>query len=217
MDKQNLIKVKQKKSNNKLLIPLIVVISVLLILNVVLISMAFFSDKATGESIITFGSVETNAYILQGGNKLTSISLDSNDLIAGAVTQKDLHIDVTGKSNCYVRLTGEFKIATDGTNYVNASDLVSFSVDTTTATGWKLCEDGKYYYTSVLNGTETGSASTLSLPIKFTVSNEFGNSSGDVIFNNKPYKIIVLVESCQSEGTSLGSGNSFDYTKWVNN
>ena len=217
MEQKNLIKVKQKKSNNKLLIPLIITVAILLILNVVLISVAFFSDKATGESFITFGSVETNAYILQGGNKLTNISLDTNNLIAGEVTQKDLHIDVTGKNNCYVRITGTFKIATDGTNYVDASNLVSFSVDTTTAIGWKLCADGKYYYTSVLNGTQTGSASTLSLPIKFTVSNEFGNSDNDAVYHNKPYKIIVLVESCQSEGTSLGSGNSFDYTKWVSN
>ena len=217
MEQKNLIEVKQKKSNNKLLIPLIITVALLLILNVVLISVAFFSDKATGESVITFGSVETNAYILQGGNKLTNISLDTNDLIAGEVTQKDLHIDVTGKNNCYVRITGVFKIATDDTNYVDASNLVGFSVDTTTATGWKLCADGKYYYTSVLNGTETGSASTLSLPIKFTVSNEFGNSSGDVIYNNKPYRIIVLVESCQATGTEMGSGDAFDYTKWVSN
>ena len=190
----------------------------LFITNIILVTTAFFSVTAKGSSIVTFGTISTSAYVMENSQKVTNLTIDSNSLVAGAVIEKELHVDVTGQSDCYVRVSGEFRIAVDGTNYVDASDMVSFSVDTTTATGWKLL-DGKYYYTAVLNGTDSGSASSLTLPIKFTVSDSFGNTNADgtSVYKNKPYKIIVLVESCQAEGVDLGSGNSFDHTKWVTN
>lgn len=218
MNNQNTIQV-QKKSSKKMIIPFVALIAILFISNLIMIGLAFFTDKATGESIVTFGSIETSAYIMENSQKSTTITLDSNGLIAGAETEKELHIDVTGKNDCYVRVTGEFRVAVDGSTYIDASDLVSFSIDTTTNSGWKLCDDGKYYYTSILSGTDSGNASKLTLNIKFTVSEDFGNSNldGTSVYKNKPYNIIVSVESCQSEGTSIGSGNTFDYTKWVEN
>ena len=218
MSEQKSVKIMPKKSSKKMFVPIAIVLAVLFVANLVLIGVAFFSDKATGSSIVTFGTISTDAYIMQNGQKSTTISLDSNNLMAGDVTEKELHIDVTGSKDCYVRLKGEFRIAVDGSNYVDASDLISFSIDTTTATGWKLL-DGKYYYTSVLNGTESGNASQLTLPIRFTVSNSFGNSNLDStsVYKNKPYKIVITIESCQAEGTSLGSGNTFDHTQWVSN
>lgn len=215
------INLQKRTSNKKLFVPLAIIVAVLIIANIILVSLAFFSDKAYGESIITFGSVETEAYVMNGSSKSTVITLDNNNLIAGAVTTKDLHIDVTGKNNCYVRLTGEFRIAVDGTNYVNVSDLISFSLGTTT--NWKLCEDGKYYYTAPLNGTESGNASKITVPIKFTVSENFGNSNldGTSVYENKPYSILITIQACQSrvDGTEnyLGSGSAFDYTKWIEN
>lgn len=218
MSEQNNVKVMPKKANKKLIVPVAIMCAILFIANIIMVSMAFFSDKATGSAVVTFGSVSTDAYVMQNSQKQTSITLDSNELIAGAVAQREFHIDVTGKSDCYVRITGEFRIAVDGTNYISANDLVTFSVDTSSAIGWKLL-DGKYYYTSVLNGTDTGSASKLTLPIKFTVSDSFGNTSqdGTSVYKNKPYQVVISVESCQAEGTDMGTGNGFDHTKWVSN
>ena len=214
----NNIQVMPKKANKKWYVTLAVAMAVLFIANIVLVTTAFFSDTARGSSVVTFGTIKTDAYIMENSTKSTTINLSANNLIAGAVTEKELHIDVIGTSDCYVRVTGEFQIAIDGSNYISASDLVGFSIDTTAATGWKLL-DGKYYYTSVLSGTDSGSASKLTLPIKFTVSETFGNSnvSGTSVYKNKPYKVMVTVESCQAEGTSIGSGASFDHTKWVSN
>lgn len=212
------IQIMPNRANKKWVMPLAVALVVLFIANIIFITVAFFSDTAKGSAVVTFGTISTDAYIMENSTKTTRINLDTNELIAGSVTQKQLHIDVTGTGDCYVRVTGEFRVAVDGTNYVAINNLVTFSIDTTTATGWKLL-DGKYYYTSVLNGTDSGNASKLTLPIKFTVSENFGNSSldGQSIYKNKPYRIVVSVESCQAEGTQLGSGNSFDHTKWVSN
>lgn len=206
---------KQTFSKNKVVIwSLSILIAVLLVVNGLLISLAYFTETRSGSSIITFGSVQVNAYALNGTTKENTIKLDSNQLIAGAVTTKNLQIEVAGLNDCYVRLTGEFQIAVDNTNYVAYNDFVSFSID---SSNWKLCE-GKYYYTSPLSGTSSANGgSTIYVPVKFTVSENFGNSSlaNDIVYKNKPYKIVITIESCQSEGTSIGSGSNFDYTKWV--
>lgn len=218
MENKNLVEVRTKTSSkSKIAIwALAIVVAVLVVVNGFLISLAYFSNSAQGSSIITFGSVEVEAYALNGSEKTNTITLDASNLMAGVTTTKDIQIDVIGKNNCYIRLSGQFQIALDGSNYV-ANDLITFSIDTTTNTNWKLC-DGKYYYTSPLNGTSaTGGASTITVPLNMTVSEDFGNSSlnNSSQYNNKPYKIIISIESCQAEGTSLGSGANFDYTQWV--
>lgn len=209
---------KNNTSRKKYIIPLVAVVLVLILSNI-MVTLAFFTDRATGESIITFGSVGTSAYILDGQTKLNTITLDSNELISGQVTTKDLHIDVTGKNDCYVRVKTEFQIAADGSTYVAANDLVSITLDINGNSNWVL-SDGRYYYKSPLNGTTSqGGAGSVNVDLVITVSDTFGSSNLDnsTIYKNKAYKVIVLVESCQSEGTSLGSGNSFNPGNWVSN
>ena len=218
MENKNLgIKVQQRR-NKKTIIAFSVVIAILLILNIILISVAFFSDRGSGESIVTFGSISVDSYVMESGQKKTSISLDSNELIAGATTTKDLHIDVTGKNDCFVRLKGEFQISFDnGITYESASEFIGFSIDTEENTNWQLY-NGKYYYNSLLQGTETsGGASKINVDVTFTVDKNFGNSNDDntSIYKNKPYKIVITIETCQAEGSSLIVGNVFHPENWI--
>lgn len=200
-------------TNKKIIILLSAVVAILLIANIVIVSLAFFTDKASSSASIEFGSIGIKANVQsQADNKIT---LDSNDLMAGAETYKTIVVTVTGKNECYIRMKGEFKVQINGT--YTSQKFVEFSIeDSNWVKNTKNASDDYLYYNQQLNGTaSTGGASTISIKLKIKVSEEFGNKVTDVNFANKPYQIMVRFDACQSANTELKPGANFDPSKFV--
>lgn len=203
----------KSNTNKKLIVILSVLIAILLIANIVIVSLAFFTDKKSSSASIEFGSIGIKANVQgQADNKIT---LDSNDLMAGAETQKTIVVTVTGKNECYIRMKGEFKVQINGT--YTSQKFVEFSIeDSNWVKNTKNASDDYLYYNQQLNGTaSTGGASTISIKLKIKVSEEFGNKVTDVNFANKPYQIMVRFDACQSANTELKPGANFDPSKFV--
>ena len=196
-------------TNKKLIILLSAIVAILLIANIVIVSFAFFTDKASGSASIEFGSIGIIANVKdQSDNKIT---LDSNDLMAGAETTKTIVVRVTGKNDCYIRMKGDFQVEK------TSRDFVEFSID---GPNWVTNEtnaNDKYlYYNQKLNGTAlTGVGSELTITVKIKVSEKFGNKADDIEYANKPYTITIRFEACQSDNTELQPGTNFDPTKFV--
>ena len=200
-------------TNKKIIILLSAVVAILLIANIVIVSLAFFTDKASSSASIEFGSIGIKANVQgQADNKIT---LDSNDLMAGAETHKTIVVTVTGKNECYIRMKGEFKVQINGT--YTSQKFVKFSIeDSNWVKNTKNASDDYLYYNQQLNGTaSTGGASTLEINVKIKVSEEFGNKVTDVNFANKPYNITIRFDACQSANTELKPGAEFDPSKFV--
>ena len=204
----------KSNTNKKLIVILSVLIAILLIANIVIVSLAFFTDKKSSSASIEFGSIGIKANVEgQADNKIT---LDSNDLMAGAETQKTIVVTVTGKNECYIRMKGEFKVQINGT--YTSQKFVEFSIieDSNWVKNTKNASDDYLYYNQQLNGTaSTGGASTITIKLKIKVSEEFGNKVTDVNFANKPYQIMVRFDACQSANTELKPGADFDPSKFV--
>lgn len=203
----------KNNTNKKLIVILSVLIAILLIANIAIVSLAFFTDKASSSASIEFGSIGIKANVQgQADNKIT---LDSNELMAGAETTKTIVVTVTGKNECYIRMKGDFKVEIDGT--YTSQKFVEFSIDDANwVKNTKNTNDEYLYYNQQLNGTaSTGGASTLEINVKIKVSEEFGNKVTDVNFANKPYLIMVRFDACQSANTELQPGTNFDPSKFV--
>lgn len=203
----------KNNTNKKLIVILSVLIAILLIANIAIVSLAFFTDKASSSASIEFGSIGIKANVQgQADNKIT---LDSNDLMAGAETHKTIVVTVTGKNECYIRMKGEFKVQINGT--YTSQKFVKFIIeDSNWVKNTKNASDDYLYYNQQLNGTaSTGGASTISIKLKIKVSEEFGNKVTDVNFANKPYQIMVRFDACQSANTELKPGANFDPSKFV--
>lgn len=203
----------KNNTNKKLIVILSVLIAILLIANIAIVSLAFFTDKASSSASIEFGSIGIKANVQgQADNKIT---LDSNDLMAGAETHKTIVVTVTGKNECYIRMKGEFKVQINGT--YTSQKFVKFIIeDSNWVKNTKNASDDYLYYNQQLNGTaSTGGASTISIKLKIKVSEEFGNKVTDVNFANKPYQIMVRFDACQSANTDLKPGANFDPSKFV--
>lgn len=200
-------------TNKKIIILLSAVVAILLIANIVIVSFAFFTDKASGSASIEFGSIGIKANVQeQADNKIT---LDSNELMAGAETTKIIVVTVTGKNECYIRMKGEFKVENISRDFVNFS-IVDPNDDTKTDENWRVYNDGYLYYNQQLNGTASaGGASTFSIKLKIKVSEEFGNKVSDTNYANKPYNITIRFDACQSANTELKPGAEFDPSKFV--
>lgn len=200
-------------TNKKIIILLSAIVAILLIANIVIVSLAFFTDKASSSASIEFGSIGIKANVQgQADNKIT---LDSNDLMAGAETTKIIDVTVTGKNECYIRMKGEFKVENTSRDFVKFS-IVDPNDDTKTDENWRVYNDGYLYYNQQLNGTASaGGASTISIKLKIKVSEEFGNKVTDVDYANKPYNITIRFDACQSANTELKPGTEFDPSKFV--
>ena len=198
---------------------LMLLIAIVIISNVTIIAVAYFSDDSVGSSVVTMGTVSIDAKV-DGEDKIT---LNNNNLIAGEVTTKTLTVDVTGTADCYVRVKSEFKIYVNG-NF-KTYDFVTFNItDSSENVGdnknWVKHTDGYYYYKQVLNGTMKSPIGNITSEITYTVSEQFGNSNldGSEVYNGQEYQITLYVETCQAEhGSDIGSGTSFNPTKWKTN
>ena len=179
------------KKHKTHLIVLAIIASLFLVANIVLITIASFGDKATGEKVVVFGEVKVNASIVQNGG----LNLDSNSLMAGQETERTLSISVPSDSaSCYVRMYLSFTI-----NSI-ARDFVSLSIKDGTSSGsnyysdsFGTGKDGKLY----LNGA-VATNSTIQVPLLLTVSSEFGNDSAEEL-SNKGYNLTLVVEVVQSD------------------
>jgi hypothetical protein len=204
---------KRKKSNKTLIWVLAILVAMLFVANVVLISFAYFSDTKSSQSIVTFGTVKIDGYVKNGTTKERTISLDSNQLIAGSATTKNVTIEVTGNSSCFVRVSGSFLMNISGDTYVPKTEFINFYIDTDSSTNANWVKDGDYYYYT----QPLSSSATTNVEVTFEVSKDLGNSSLDntTEYNNKAYKILVTIESCQEYGSNLIVDNAFHPENWI--
>lgn len=200
-------------TNKKIIILLSAIVAILLIANIVIVSLAFFTDKASSSASIEFGSIGIKANV--EGQEDNKITLDSNDLMAGATTIKTIVVEVVGTNDCYIRMKGDFQVEINGT--YTSQKFVEFSIeDSNWVKNTKNASDDYLYYNQQLNGTaSTGGASTISIKLKIKVSEKFGNKVTDVNFANKPYNIKIRFDACQSDNTELQPGTNFDPSKFV--
>ena len=200
---------KSKVTNKSLTIAIIVLCAVMLVANLFMVTLSYFSDVGKSNQIVTFGSVETYAYVINSDStKSGTIEFDANELISGSVTSRTLGIDNIGKNSCYVRISADFLVNIEGEWLSKvAYDHVDITIDTTANTDWILAADGLYYFTSIID-----SGATETVDIVFSFARSFGNLNA-----NRDYKVAIFVEACQSQGTELGTGASFDYLKWPTN
>lgn len=200
-------------TNKKIIILLSAIVAILLIANIVIVSLAFFTDKASSSASIEFGSIGIKANV--EGQEDNKITLDSNDLMAGATTIKTIVVEVVGTNDCYIRMKGDFQVEINGT--YTSQKFVEFSIDDERWVKNDKNQGDEYlYYNQKLNGTAlTGVESELTITVKIKVSEEFGNKVTDVNFANKPYKITIRFDACQSDNTELQPGTNFDPSKFV--
>ena len=200
-------------TNKKIIILLSAVVAILLIANIVIVSLAFFTDKASSSASIEFGSIGISANVK--GQEDNKITLDSNDLMAGATTIKTIVVKVTGKNDCYIRMKGDFQVEINGT--YTSQKFVEFSIDDNRWVKNDKNQGDEYlYYNEQLKGTaSTGGPSTMEINVKIKIGGkDFGSDDGKK-YENKPYKITIRFDACQSANTELKPGAEFDPSKFV--
>lgn len=179
-----------KPKRHKLII-IILSISLLIttVINVML-SYAYFSDRDSAQSVINIGSISINAAILEDNGVLR---FDNDEFTPGSSTTKTLLVSVNENANaCYLRMYCVFRV--DGNIVPNmvfmdiaASDVSNWTEDT--ANGYLYFND----YLEYADGER-------SIPLVFTISDEFGNVDPDnptVSYLGKPYTITIYVDAIQ--------------------
>lgn len=131
-------------------------------------TLAWFTDKGEATNVVTFGNVdikleETKDGVLQEGG------LTFNNIMPGAILEKDPTITNISKNDCYIRA----KVNFTGESII---DDKSLNIDNSK---WKLCKDGYYYYKDPLAKNDTAQLFT-TVTIPTTLGNEAAGKTFDI-------------------------------------
>lgn len=198
------------KVKNKKYIILISLLCVLLIaVNILNLTLAYFTDKKTSSSssFLTFGKIKINAYFAPNSNNLTEdFTFDSSDVTTGSTLQRNIIIqNADNAEKCAVRIYYKFEInAGKGFQDVSNENFLKLSV--VNANNWTSNSNSKYYYYNKALNTKTSSSSTdgsqIAETISFTITENFGRDNLETYFKvsdlkNVQYKISLCCEAVQ--------------------
>ena len=198
MEEASIKKIKKRELVSRIVfIILCSLIGILLVSNGVLITNAYFSSSQTSSSVVTTGNVAVTLYDSLDNEITSAINLGTSVLVPGNQTEYTFKVKNTGRNNEYVRLSMSCLI--DG----SAKDSV---VDMRSNEHTHLFVVGDYIYYNA----EIAPNSTVSIPVKFVISEDFGNVDDEGNdYRNVTYSITVNVEGHQSVGVTLNQSSGW--------
>ena len=165
----------ERKSYRKYTIIISILCILLIAVNIVNISLAYFTDKATtnNSSFATFGSINIDAYFIDSDSNVTDdFTFSSRNVQTGSQIVRKIGIkNMNNAEKCAVRMFYKFEISKDGTNYTDVSSQNYLQLTTANTSNWKT-KDKYFYYNSSLDKGES-----LEETITFTVTDKFGKDS----------------------------------------
>lgn len=164
-------------------------------------TLAYFTDNATTENVVTMGHVDIDLYETDLENStaeevaITHDGLTFKNVTPGQELAKDPTIEIqSGSSDAYVRATVNVVVDEKTDAYTNldedqktalTADMAQLQDELTTAmaaNGW--IKSGDYYYSSTIFSTSgaTGTISVDSLFTTVTIPTSWGNETADQTF-----------------------------------
>lgn len=168
----------------------------LIIVNVVSISLAFFTDKATTKSaIITLGKIDIDAkFVSEEGQEFDDFTFESANVITGETIQRKINIKNVDAESCAIRMKIEFSIDQgNGFEDKTANNYLTLSVATENSQDWTENEQNQYwYYNNALEKNKDFNVITI-----MTLQDNLGRDSFDNYVQTIKYKITLKVEAVQ--------------------
>ena len=205
---------KKAKREKIVFVILCVVIALIIAANVIAVTLAYFTDRASGSISIRTGTVDVVGRVWNGSSYSTAeLTLGNNVVFPGSITeQQQIELENTGNSSFYIRFSCSLVLDTDNDgDFADEDNMDSFlSISSITmpqgASSVMQGSDGKYYYL----GSLAGQQSLTGILIDFQISSSLGNSdlTNLVNYQNINYKMYLNVEVIQSANITLDSSSA---------
>ena len=211
---------KQRIRNNVIFTVLCILIAILLLVDFITISNAYFTSSRNTEnpSVITTGNVDFSYRVYNGaGTDITSsepITLGTETLLPGNEIHYKLAITNSGNVNCYIRMKCSLEIEIDDA-YVEVDILrvKTRSVENQYDKSFDINVDSSnvhsntivYYKNADPSDTHNGVIpvnSTVEIPIKFVLDEATEEFNA---YANRRYRVYLTIESIQAPGVTLSN------------
>lgn len=166
----------ERKNYKKYTIIISILCLLLIAVNAVNISFAYFTDKksSSSESFLKFGTIDINAYFIKDATNTTEdFTFSSSDVSTGSQIVRKIGIkNQNNAQKCAVRMYYEFKVSKDnGATYVDVSDKNYLQLAVANTSNWKTNQKWFYYNSSL----DTGES--LEETLTFTVKENFSKDN----------------------------------------
>lgn len=198
-----------KIKNRKYIIFISILCILLIAVNVLNITLAYFTDKQTSSqsSILTFGKIRINAYFApNSGNPTEDFTFISSDVSTGSTLQRNIIIqNADDAEKCAVRIYFKFEIDA-GNGFQDVTNQNYLRMGVVNSSNWTNESGSKYYYYNLALNTKTDSptidGSQINETISFTILETFGRDNLQTYFGvsnleNVKYKISLCCEAVQ--------------------
>lgn len=190
--------IRKTYGNKKYSIIITILCVLLVVVNIVSISFAFFTDKASSFSSIQFGKIGVDAkFKPNSGNLTEDFTFESENVYTGDVIERNIVIqNIKDAEDCAIRLYIVFELKIDNGAYqdVSNSNYITLQVeDAEKSDGWT--KFGKYEYYNYTLKKNT----TKDLKIKMVVEESFTQEL-QIIANaqsSAQYRLALYVDAVQ--------------------
>lgn len=203
----NVVLNRRKKAKKKtVLVVLCIIIALMLLANALVLTIAYFTDRKTGSVSLRTGIIDVSGYVYsETSSSYTTEALTLNDdvIYPGSTTTQKIKLTNSGLGSFYIRLDCAFQLYLN--NSYQDSSLLEISNITmpsgATANFVKSTDDGKYYYTGILEA----SSSIEDIEVTFKVKEDLGNSdlANTTNYQNIAYKMFLDIDVLQAANITL--------------
>lgn len=211
------------KVKNKKYIILISLLCILLIaVNILNITLAYFTDKKSAEnsSILTFGKINIDAYFAPNSGNLTeNFTFESKDVMTGSTLDRNIIIqNAEDAEKCAVRITYVFELDA-GSGFKDVTDKHYLTMSVKNSSNWTISSDSMYYYyNSALNtktSTPTTDGSQIAETITFTITEQFGKENLENEFNVSNLQSVQYRIKLKCEAVQVANNGHINAPDWA--
>lgn len=184
------------KKNQKYAFYITILCILLIVVNVVSITLAFFTDKVSSKSaILTLGKIDIDAtFVSDDGQKYDDFTFESSNVITGETIERKINIKNVDAESCAIRMQLIFEI-NQGSGFVDktANNYLTLSLSPEDMVNWTENETNHYwYYNKSLDKNKDIEVTTI-----MTLQDNLGRDAFENYVQTIKYKITLKVEAMQ--------------------
>ena len=193
---------KTKSKTKNYLIAITILCVALIVVNILNITLAFFTDRDSTDSkssLLTFGTIKINAYFKEdSGNLSQDFTFSTSDVSTGSVIQRKIIVkNADNAESCSLRIYYKFEVdAGTGKGYQDVSSSNYLKLSVQNENNWTGYSKYLYYNLAIASGE------SIDETVKFEVQDNFGRYNlekdlGISNLKNVNYRISLYFEAVQ--------------------
>lgn len=211
-----------KTKNRKYMIIISLLCVLLIAVNILNITLAYFTDKKSAEnsSILTFGKINIDAYFAPNSGNLTEdFTFESKDVMTGSTLNRNIIIqNAEDAEKCAVRITYVFELDA-GSGYTDVTSENYLKMSVANKTNWTVSDDLMYYYYNSALNTKTNNPTTdgsqIAETITFTITDNFSRDNLETAFNVSNLKDVKYRIQLKCEAVQVANDGHINADDWA--